>query len=208
MLIYLVDNTLDGHGSSPRELRAVLTRMCAGLKILTEPFHAVSPERVHSLQPSHIILSGQSHPWDRYSPESLAGLFEVIKKASQPILGICGGHQQMALAFGAPIGLMARLEPGEGYEGAKRERGYFPVQVRNGEGIFKDLPSPITVWHSHYDEVKALPQGFECTASNETCPIQAMQHSGRPLFGVQFHPELFDEDHPDGRQAVENFLNM
>ena len=114
----------------------------------------------------------------------------------------------MALAFGAQIGLMARLEPGKGYEGAKRERGYLPVHVRNGVGIFKDLPSPITVWHSHYDEVKALPQGFECTASNETCPIQAMQHTTRPLFGVQFHPELFDEDHPHGRQAVENFLSM
>ncbi|MFN2515033.1 MAG: gamma-glutamyl-gamma-aminobutyrate hydrolase family protein [Pyrinomonadaceae bacterium] len=208
MLIYLIDNTLDGQSTSPRELRAVLTRMRAGLKILTEPFHAVSPERVQSIQPSHIILSGQSHPWDRYLPEALAGVFEVIKKASQPILGVCGGHQQMALAFGAPIGLMARLEPGEGYEGAKRERGYFPVKVRNGVGIFKDLPSPITVWHSHYDEVKALPQGFECTASNETCPIQAMQHTSRPLFGVQFHPELFDEDHPHGRQAVENFLSM
>lgn len=182
--------------------------MCAGLEIITEPFHAVSPERVQSIQPSHIILSGQSHPWDRYSPESLAGVFEVIKKASQPTLGICGGHQQIALAFGAPIGLMARLEAGEGYDGAKRERGYFPVEVRNGGGIFKDLPSPITVWHSHYDEVKALPQGFECTASNETCPIQGMQHASRPLYGVQFHPELFDDDHPQGRLAMQNFLHM
>ena len=43
------------------------------------------------------------------------------------MLGVCGGHQQMALAFGAPVGLMERLEPGEGYEGAKRERGYFTV---------------------------------------------------------------------------------
>ncbi len=208
LLIYLIDNTLDGQGASPRELRAVLGRMREGLEVITEPFHAVSPARVQSLKPSHIILSGQSHPWEQYPQGSLDGVFDVIKKPSRPILGVCGGHQQIALAFGAPIGLMARLAPGKGYEGAKRERGFFPVQVRNGGGLFKDLPSLVTVWHSHFDEVKTLPEGFECTAFNETCAIQAMQHTQLPLFGVQFHPELFDEEHPDGRKAVENFLNL
>lgn len=204
-MIYLVDNTIDGQGASPRELRAALNRMNAGLEILMEPFHAVTLRRVESLRPSHIILSGQSDPWDRYAPESLAGVFEVIRKAPQPILGVCGGHQQVALAFGAPIGLMARLESGNGYEGAKRERGYFPVET-TGEGIFKDLPSQINVWHSHFDEVKELPRGFKTTASNKTCAIQAMEQTERPLFGVQFHPELFDQEHPDGRQVVWNFL--
>ena len=97
-LIYLVDNTLDGHGASPRELRSTLGRMREGLEILIEPYHAVSLERVNSLRPSHIILSGQSHPWDKYATESLAGVVDVIKNASQPTLGVCGGHQQIALA--------------------------------------------------------------------------------------------------------------
>jgi len=210
-LVYLIDNTLDGQGPSPRELRATLGRMREGLEVLIEPYHAVSLERIKSLRPSHIILSGQSHPWDRYSPEKLAGVIEVIKKASQPTLGVCGGHQQIALAFGAPVGLMARLEPGEGYEGAKRERGYFAIETKGettGAGLFEGLPPQITVWHSHFDEVKELPSGFKATASNENCAIQAMQHTERPLFGVQFHPELFDEDHPDGRQVIENFLEM
>ena len=206
-LIYLIDNTIHGKGESPRELRAVLGRMREGIEILTEPFYAVSLKRVNSLKPSHIILSGQSHPWDQYSDQDLAGVFEVIKKSRQPILGVCGGHQQMALAFGAPVDLMARLEPGEGYEGAKRERGYFPVET-DGNGIFKKLPRQITVWHSHFDEVKQLPKGFRATAWNDNSPIQAMQHDQRPLFGVQFHPELFDEDHPDGRQVIENFLSL
>jgi len=206
-MIYLIDNTIDGQGVSPRELRAVLGRLGVGLEILTEPFHEVSLNRIKSLRPSHIILSGQSHPWDRYSPESLAGIFEVIKKASLPLLGVCGGHQQIALAFGAAVGLMERLRPGEGYEGAKRERGYSSVET-NEEGIFKGLPREITVWHSHCDEVKELPEGFRPTASNETCAIQAMEHIERPLFGVQFHPELFDDEHPDGRRVIENFLEI
>jgi GMP synthase (glutamine-hydrolysing) A subunit len=206
-LIYLIDNTLDGQGASPRELRAVLGRMREGVEILTEPYHSVSLKRVNSLSPTHIILSGQSHPWTKYSAESLAGVFEVIKKARQPILGVCGGHQQIALVYGAPVDLMERLEPGEGYEGARRERGYFPVQT-SGTGIFKDLPKQITVWHSHCDEVKELPKGFRRTASNEACSIQAMEHTQRPLFGVQFHPELFDDTHPDGQQVLRNFLTM
>ncbi len=206
-LIYVIDNTLDGQGASPRELRAILGRMREGVEILTEPFHSVSLKRVKSLEPSHIILSGQSHPWDRYPRESLAGVFEVIKKARQPILGVCGGHQQIALTFGAPVGLMERIEPGEGYEGAKRERGFFPVET-TGQGIFKDLPQEITVWHSHCDEVKVLPKGFRRTASNETCAIQAMQHTERPLFGIQFHPELFNHEYPAGQKVLENFLGM
>jgi GMP synthase (glutamine-hydrolysing) len=206
-LIYLIDNTLDGQGASPRELRAVLSRMQEGVEILTEPYHAVSLKRVKSLRPSHIVLSGQSHPWDKYSPKSLAGVIEVIKKASQPLLGVCGGHQQIALAYGAPVDLMGRLEPGEGYEGAKRERGYFPVETSSA-GIFKNLPKEITVWHSHFDEVKVLPKGFRRTAWNETCSIQAMEHTERSVFGVQFHPELFDEEHPAGRKVIENFLEI
>ncbi len=206
-MIYLIDNTIDGQGASPREIRAALERVNPDLKVLTEPFTEVSLSRIKSLNPSHIILSGQSHPWERYSPESLAGVFSVIKEAKQPILGVCGGHQQMALAFGAPVGLMGRLEPGEGYAGAKRERGFYDVKT-NARGIFQDLPAKITVWHSHFDEVKSLPPNFLATAANETCPIQAMQHIDQPLFGVQFHPELFDEAHPDGRRVLENFLRL
>ena len=207
MLVYLVDNTIDGQGASPRELRAVLGRLIPGLEILTEPFHSVSLERVRSLRPSHIILSGQSHPWDKYSPESLAGVFDVIKHASQPILGVCGGHQQIAIAHGAEVGLMGRVEPGEGYDGAKRERGFGTIG-NTGEGLFKGLPAQLTVWHNHCDEVKELPNGFRATASNENCRIQAMQEKGRRVYGVQFHPELFDEEHPEGRQIVENFLAL
>ena len=207
MLIYLIDNTIDGQGASPREVRAVLGRLIPELEILIEPFHSVSLERVRSLKPSHIILSGQSHPWEMYTPESLAGVFSVIKQASQPILGLCGGHQQIALAYGAKVGLMERVAPGEGYDGAKRERGFLPV-TNTGEGLFKDLPSEIVVWHNHCDEVKEVPDGFRVTASNETCPIQAMQQKGRRLYGIQFHAELFNEDHPEGRKVVENFLSL
>ncbi len=168
----------------------------------------VSLRRVEELNPTHIILSGQSHPWESYTAEGLAGVFDVIRRAPQPTLGICGGHQQIAICYGVEVGVMKRLEPGTtGYAGCLRERGFFYVKT-DGNGIFKGLPQSFSVWHSHFDEVKELPAGFKLTASNETCAIQAMQHTSRPLFSVQFHPELFDDEHPYGRQVLENFLNL
>lgn len=207
-MLLLIDNTIDGQGASPRELRDALERIRPGLEVLIEPFEGMSPELVEQLDPRHMILSGQSHPWEEYKPGSLAGIFDVIREAKRPILGVCGGHQQIALAFGAPVGLMKRTGPGEGYEGAFRERGFFPVQVESPNGIFRHLPKSITVWHSHCDEVKELPPGFRLTASNDTCRIQAMEHASLPLYGVQFHPELFDDQQPDGRRIVENFLDL
>ncbi|HVS80832.1 MAG TPA: gamma-glutamyl-gamma-aminobutyrate hydrolase family protein [Pyrinomonadaceae bacterium] len=211
-MILLIDNTIDGQGSSPREIRRALERLHPDMRIVVESFHGISPELVKSLSPSHIILSGQSHPWYRYSAESLAGIFHVILNASQPILGVCGGQQQMALAFGAPVDLIERIAPGEGYQGAFRERGFSAVELHSeseaGNEIFQGLPKTITVWESHCDEVKELPADFICTATNEVSRIQAMQHTSRPLFGVQFHPELFDEEHLHGRTILENFLRL
>ena len=209
-MILLIDNTIEGQGSSPREIRSALQQIEPDLRVVTEPFQNISPEFVKTLSPSHIILSGQSHPWDKYSAESLAGIFYVIRTAPQPMLGVCGGQQQIALAFGAPVDLIERVGPGEGYQGAFRERGFskINVDVRTDTPIFTGLPETITVWESHCDEVKELPADFICTATNNISPIQAMQHCSRPLFGVQFHPELFDEEHPDGQQILKNFLNL
>src|ERR1041385_3836021 len=209
-MILLVDNTIEGVGSSPREIRAALERIEPDLRVVTETFKNVTPEFVRALAPSHLILSGQSHPWDQYEARDLAGVFYVIREARQPVLGVCGGHQQIALAFGAHVDLIERIAPGEGYEGAFRERGFCSVELApgNSQNLFAGLPETLTVWESHCDEVKELPGDFSLTATNEVSEIQAMQHASLPLYGVQFHPELFDEEHSHGRTIIENFLNL
>jgi len=123
---------------------------------------------------------------------------------------VCGGQQQIALAFGAPVDLIERVAHGNGYEGAFRERGFCTIEINQEteQSSYSGLPREITVWESHCDEVKELPSDFVRTATNEVSPIQAMQHISRPLFGVQFHPELFDAEHPHGRIILENFLNL
>src|SRR5437870_7500764 len=157
-MLLLIDSTIEGIGSSPREIRSALQQIERDLRVVTEPFSNITPEFVKVLSPSHIILSGQSYPWDEYSSESLAGIFYVIRTAPQPILGVCGGQQQIALAFGAPVDLIERLAPGAGYQGAFRERGFCEVDLivenKAGYEIFQGLPKTFTVWESHCDEVK------------------------------------------------------
>ena len=64
-MLLIIDNTIEGVGSSPREIRSALERIEPGVRIVTERFENISPEHVKVLSPSHIFLSGQSHPWDR-----------------------------------------------------------------------------------------------------------------------------------------------
>jgi GMP synthase (glutamine-hydrolysing) len=209
-MLLLVDNTIEGVGSSPREIRTALAKIEPYLRVVSEPFENITPEFVKTLAPSHIILSGQSHPWNRYSPESLAGIFYVIRQAPRPILGVCGGQQQIALAFGSRVDLIARIAPGVGYEGAFRERGFTSVEmtVEKKSVLFAGLPEKISVWESHCDEVKDLPAEFVRTATNSVSEIQAMEHTSLPLYGVQFHPELYDDEHPHGKTILENFLRL
>ena len=87
-MIYLVDNTIDGEGVSPREIKDALERVRPDMPVVMEHYKDVSLRRVRELAPSHVILSGQSHPWSLYTDESLAGVFDVIHKAEQPVLGI------------------------------------------------------------------------------------------------------------------------
>src|SRR5438445_6298024 len=122
-MLLLVDNTINNQGSSPREIRRALQELEPDLRVVVEPFENISSEFVKVLNPAQIILSGQSNPWDDYSPEKLMGVFHVIRTAPQPILGVCGGQQPMPLAFRAPVDLSGRIVRGEGLEGAFRARG-------------------------------------------------------------------------------------
>lgn len=205
-MLYVVNNSIDGRGDSARELRATLERITRE-KVVMESYWDVTLERVERLNPSHIFLSGQGNPWTQYPQEKLAGIFEVIRTVPRPVFGICGGHQQIALAYGAKVDIMKRLEPGEGYEGCFKARGFFEVE-HEGNLLFEGLSKRISVWQSHCDEVKNLPDGFVQTATNEISAIQAMQHESKPIFSVQFHPELFNEANPAGLKILENFFSV
>ena len=72
--------------------------------------------------------------------------------------------------------------------------------------MLNGLPEKIIAWENHNDEVKSLPDSFEVMAYSKTCPIQAYRHKERPIFGVQFHPEVENTEY--GKKVFENFIEI
>lgn len=121
-----------------------------------------------------------------------SGLY--ARELDVPILGICLGHQAIAEEFGGEVG------PGE-------KGGYAEVEIEiTGNGLFDGIGDSTRVWASHADEVKGVPDGFEVTARSEICEVEAMAHRDRPIFGVQFHPEVHHTE--QGGAILRNFAEI
>ena len=133
-----------------------------------------------------IVLSGGPHSAD---PERGGRYLDL----DVPVLGICLGMQDMAVATGGAVG------PGD-------YGGYADVTVEiddDGDPLIGSLAPETRVWASHADEVKELPPGFTLTAHSDVCAIEAMSDAERDLFGVQWHPEVAHTDR--GQEVFENF---
>jgi len=161
-----------------------------------------------------VMLSGCSTDWCEYSRDSLGGALDFLRRVEAPVLGICGGHQMLGLAFGAELGPMRELREGEEdpnpnyHPGMFKEAGYMGVRRLRDDGLFAGLPEVMAVKQSHYFQVMELPDDFELLATSDECRIQAMRKRGARVYGVQFHPENHDEDHLDGKRVIGNFLRM
>jgi GMP synthase (glutamine-hydrolysing) len=137
-----------------------------------------------------IIISGG--PASVTAPESPA-VDRAIYELGVPILGICYGHQLLARD------LAGRVEPGTTKE-------YGRAALHAGEGrLFRGLPTrQFTVWMSHGDTVVDVPPGFVITGETDDCKVAAMEHGGRRLFGLQFHPEVVHTEH--GTEIYRTFV--
>jgi len=169
---------------------------------------------IRFLNPSAIVVSGNTADWIEYDFTSLAGLLETIRAAPAPILGICGGHQLIGYAHGARWGQLGRVPDGAIDQdplfapGLRTERGFRPIDVDTSCALFQGLNAAPVVYQSHYWQLTETPVGFDLCASSAACPIQALSRTDRPVFGVQFHPERYDESHRDGEAMLRNFFNV
>ena len=116
-----------------------------------------------------------------------------LDKAEVPILGICAGMQFMSEHFGGTLG------PADNPEFSSVD-----LPITDHGGLFKGIPDDITVWASHNDEVKVPPKDFIVTAYSPSCKVEAVRHVSRPLFGVQYHPEVEHSEY--GEELFQNFL--
>ena len=146
---------------------------------------------IREWSPKGIILSGG--PASVYD-EGVPTLDVELLHLGVPVLGICYGMQ-----------IIAQLEGSEVAVG-RREYGRAELTVIEPEDLFHGfLPEePMQVWCSHADHVDQPPEGYRALASTETLPVAAFRHGERPIFGVQFHPEVAHT--PRGEEIISNFL--
>ncbi len=138
-----------------------------------------------------MILSGG--PSSVYNMEGTPNFDPKILELGLPVLGLCYGHQLIAHTFEGKVRI-----------GTKREYGITYVTIDKPVGVLKDSSRKEKVWMSHGDTVHSLPEAFEVLAHTENCPIAAFQHKQKPIYGLQWHPEVVHTEH--GMKTLKNFI--
>ena len=138
-----------------------------------------------------VILSGS--PFCVYDKEAFKIDLDEIR-GKYPILGICYGAQFMSYTLGGNV------EPA-----GTREYGRANLASFDKENpLFKGFEEHSQVWMSHGDTITKLPEGFKVIASTDKVVNAAYQAEGEPLWGVQFHPEVFHS--VQGTLLLKNFV--
>ncbi len=147
-------------------------------------------ERVAALSPRGLVLSGgPASVYEPGAPQAPPYVFE----SGLPVLGICYGLHLMAQQLGGRVAA-----------GGRREYGHATLQIGGDPSpVFAELPSKLSVWMSHGDEVAEVPPGFRILASSDNAAVAAMGND-RGLVGLQFHPEVVHT--PQGKEILRNFL--
>ena len=170
----------------------LIARRVREAHVYSEIVSSATPvEQILAARPAAVILSGgPSSVYADGAPQVDPSLFE----AGVPVLGICYGHQAMAVALG---GVVERT--------GRSEFGRTPLSVVDEKSlVLGDLPSQFSVWMSHGDAVLSAPPGFTVTATSQGAPVAAFEDAARGLAGVQFHPEVLHTEH--GQRVLEHFL--
>lgn len=124
-----------------------------------------------------IVLSGAPILLTEEKTDQYIQNTEWIKEIKIPILGICFGHQLIALQYGGFVKKM------------KEDRAFQDIEIFEESPLFKRLPRIIQMQEDHC-EFASVPQNFKLLASSDTCFNEAMQHNELHIYGVQFHPEV------------------
>ena len=214
---WVVVNLFGGRTSKQAEIvRDKLIGLGAEGKGIILPYSETTVENMAKLRPAFLALSPNGIPWCKYKGKSgvdLQNFFMALKIMIEdmkiPVVGICGGHQALALAFGGKVG---PIRGGEDdclpYGHNPTERGRQNVFVVQNDPLFTGMGKSLNLVQNHYDEVKRLPEGFVALAENKMCRYQIIRHPDRPAYGVQAHTEYYMQSRPDGGTLLRNFLSI
>ncbi len=151
-------------------------------------------QEIEDLKPSRIVISPGP-----CTPKEAGVSVETIRHFAGrlPVLGVCLGHQSLAVAFGGAVVRAERLMHGK-----------TSMIMHDGRTLFQNLPNPFeaTRYHSLIVQRDGLPACFEISAETAEGEIMGMRHKTLGVEGVQFHPESILTI--AGKDLLRNFLKL
>ena len=181
---------LDNYDSFTYNLVQYIGAFRSDIQVLRNDAFSIS--RLHDMKPEKIIISpGPGRPEN-------AGLsVEVIRILGPeiPILGVCLGHQAIAVAYGAGV-----------VQAPEICHGKTSAILHENSRLLNGLPSPLqaTRYHSLVVDEQSLPPDLDITARTESGLVMGIEHRSHSVSGLQFHPESVLTEH--GLQIIENFI--
>jgi len=156
--------------------------------------HDITTDEIQALKKQYnakglVLSGGPQSVYEKNAPK----LNPKILQLNLPVLGLCYGHQLIAQILGGTV-LPAK----------KREYGTTHATIDKPNEILKNLNKKQKVWMSHGDTVYKLPKELEILAHTENTPIAAFKHKEKPIYGLQWHPEVIHTE--NGMKMLRNFL--
>ncbi|EGX94460.1 GMP synthase [Cordyceps militaris CM01] len=173
----------------------LILRRLRALGVFAELLPCTTKVAELSWKPKGIIFSGgPASVYDEGSPHVDPAVFDL----NVPILGICYGCQEIAW----------RINSENVVRGETREYGHADLNITkvntHADRLFAGLGDSISVFMSHFDKLIKLPKDFIVIAATKSSEFAGIAHEEKPIYGVQFHPEL--EHTPQGTKILSNFI--
>ena len=165
-----------------------------GVTVSVEYNDDITPEQADETGPTHLVVSpGPGRPEDAGASDEMIRHFA----GHIPILGVCLGHQAIAVAFGSEIDRALSLMHGKSSE-----------IYHDRRSLFAGLPNPFVAgrYHSLAVSEMSLPDELGISAYTPDGEIMGLRHKSLPVEGVQFHPESVLT--PRGDRLISNFLGL
>jgi GMP synthase-like glutamine amidotransferase len=164
------------YGSYAAMFKRLFQRTGAGVDWTFEVFHTPGQDYPSTFDPfDAVVLTGSRA--DAFSDQAwvvrLRREVQTLLAQRKKLVGVCFGHQLIALCLGAPVGRAP-----QGWGAGVMDYAWY------------GMGSPtVALLASHQDQVFELPPGARLMASHPFCPIAAFGVNDQ-VFCVQAHPEF------------------
>ena len=138
-----------------------------------------------------LVISGAPILVTEVETDPYLNQFDFLKTFKLPVLGICFGHQILGMIHGANA---SRCD---------EDRTWQKISTLSDHFLFKNLSPDFDMIEDHCECID-LPKEFNLLASSTICQNEVMIHQSKPYVGVQFHPEVSEDN---GVQFFDNFFN-